>query len=117
MKMLHPESQLFQLQLPNLLCILDIVHIFLKIFFRYREKMYDGQIVQSFIVIYCFNRFWIEFFAISHLGNMLDPRFYGLNLAQWLCLFGFLIAGIFLIDGYLWLKKNNCKSFNNIILK
>jgi len=77
----HPTS--FYLALKGL-----FIFFILRLFFSHKKiektrfrKRFDGEIILWFLLLYCFNRLWIEFFRIGK--QMYGP----MNLVQWICLF------------------------------
>jgi len=88
------------------------IFIILKIFFGKEKteknkigKRFDGEIALWFLLIYCFNRFWIEF---TKIGNG------GISLVQWVCLVLFFLVLIRTILVYVILNRiqiHNYKSY------
>ncbi|MBU0614526.1 MAG: prolipoprotein diacylglyceryl transferase [Nanoarchaeota archaeon] len=84
---------------------LSALLIFMILFNRYPHKKYHGEVALWFLLIYCFNRFWIEFMAVGHLAPGIDPRYSGLLLIQWICLITIIIAAHELIKDYSLIKR------------
>lgn len=68
-----------------------LVYILLKVFFSREKtvknkfgKRFDGEVILWFLLLYCFNRFWIEFMVASR--NLPVVKHLGLSAVQWVCL-------------------------------
>ena len=62
-------------------------------------KRFDGEVGLWFLLLYCFNRFFIEFLRVGYY------KYYGLNTVQWVCLGGIIILSVWLTAGYIILSK------------
>lgn len=82
------------------LAIFIVLHFFLgkkKRKNQWRGKRFSGELSLWFVLLYCVNRFWIDFFAFGHNWRV-EPRYFGMLVGQWFCL---VVAVI--VAGYLWL--------------
>jgi prolipoprotein diacylglyceryltransferase len=84
---------------------LSALLIFVILFNKFPKKKFHGELALWFLLIYCFNRFFIEFLAIGHLAPAVDPRYAGLLLIQWICLIVVIIASHELFKEYYLIKK------------
>ena len=66
-------------------------------------KRFDGEVALWFLLLYSFNRFWIEFFVASR--NMPNNLHLGLNTVQWVCLVVFMWILIVLSREYYILRN------------
>ena len=101
----HPVS--FYLALSGL-----FIFIILRLFFSYEKtkkskfgKRSDGEVALWFLLLYCFNRFFIEFFRVNKA--MYGP----LNMVQWICLVGIIITPYILADCYYTLSRYKINSY------
>jgi len=68
--------------------------IFIILMFFFKKKRFDSEVILWFLLIYTFNRFWIEFLR-AYL-----TKFYGLNLPQLVAILVFCIILISLYRAY-----------------
>lgn len=68
-----------------------LVYIALMVYFRREKtdknkfgKRFDGEVILWFLLLYCFNRFWIEFLVVGK--NVGAIKYAGLSIIQWGCL-------------------------------
>ncbi|MBD3310649.1 hypothetical protein GF351_05510 [Candidatus Woesearchaeota archaeon] len=94
-----------------------LIFAVLKFFFDHKKtsktrlgKRFDGEIAVWFVSIYCFNRFWIEFFVQGHHGGT-DPRYLGLLGVQWVCLVTSVLFLFHLMPMYILYKFEKRKAF------
>jgi prolipoprotein diacylglyceryltransferase len=91
--------------------------IFFVLLFFFREKKTDknkfgkrfgAEVGLWFLLLYCFNRFWIEFLVIAHYDNDIENIYLGLNPSQWITLVIFIFIFIIIYSSYIKIKKNTC---------
>ena len=59
--------------------------LFILLWFLFKKKKYDGQIIGLFLIFYAITRFLIEFIRV-------EPSFLGLNVSQWIGILIFTIG-------------------------
>lgn len=82
--------------------------IFLFLHWYNKRKKFDGEVGLLFLLIYSFNRFWIEFLRAG------QAKYFGLSEVQWILMAGFVAVGIFIIYMYTAVKKEGLNSKKTI---
>ena len=104
----HPLA--FYLSLNGL-----FIAIILKVFFGKEKtnkskfgKSFDGEVGLWFLLLYSFNRFWLEFLRVGE-------RHLGLNQPQWVCFVVFFICLSVIIHGFIFFNKFDLKTKESYI--
>jgi phosphatidylglycerol---prolipoprotein diacylglyceryl transferase len=83
-----------------------LIFLFLN-WYKVRKK-FDGEIGLLFLIIYSFNRFWIEFFRAG------TEKYFGLSDGQWILLIVFFLSFSFMFIIYLALAKFGLKTYDDL---
>ena len=92
-----------------------VIFLILRLFFSYEKtaktrfgKRFDGEVGLWFLILYCFNRLFIEFTALGHSGGV-DIRYIGMSVVQWVCLIVIVMVIIRMVKSYSFLIKHKIK--------
>jgi prolipoprotein diacylglyceryl transferase len=90
---------------------LSALLIFIFLHWYKNRRKFDGEIALLFLLIYSFNRFWIEFLRLG------EKLYFGLNEGQIVLMIIFVIVSIYLTLEYSLYSKLNCTSYKDYYMK
>jgi len=76
-------------------------------------KRFDGEIALWFLLLYSFNRFWIEFLVIGRDVGAI--KYLGLSIVQWVCLVVFVIIFLIVVYCYYLLYSRKIRDYSGLL--